>query len=145
MAVTYYRMRLSFKFCKDPSFGSGDISLFVTVFDLELKILLFSKTHKNAILSCNKYTLRLIFLNFFLWEWLEVLDLPQAKNNLEFRLLLASHEWVSGVLLLVNVSHIYFKIYESLNWNNSSFTTIPYFSYSILFHIYLGPLLSGNI
>ena len=44
-------MSLSFKFRKDPSFLLGDIPLFVTVYDLELKILSFSTPPKNAILS----------------------------------------------------------------------------------------------
>ena len=42
---------LSFKFCKDLSFCCGDILLFVTVYDLELKILSFLESQKNAILN----------------------------------------------------------------------------------------------
>ena len=37
--VKSYLMNLSFKFRKDPSFRWGDIPLFVTMYDLELKIL----------------------------------------------------------------------------------------------------------
>ena len=37
--INSYLMSLSLKFRKDPSFRSGDISLFVTVYDLELRIL----------------------------------------------------------------------------------------------------------
>ena len=44
LVVTSYLMSLSFKFCKDPSFRWGDIPLFVTMYDYELKLLLFSKT-----------------------------------------------------------------------------------------------------
>ena len=44
-------MNLSFKFRKDPIFRWGDISLFVAVYDLELKILSFLKPQKNAILN----------------------------------------------------------------------------------------------
>ena len=51
LVVTYYLINLSFKFCKDPRFRWGDILLFVAVYDLELEILSFSKTQKNAILS----------------------------------------------------------------------------------------------
>ena len=46
-------MSKSVKFRKDPSFRWGDIPLFVTMYDLELKILSFSKTQKNSIL-CGK-------------------------------------------------------------------------------------------
>ena len=46
-------MSKSFKFGKDPTFRSGDIPLFVTLYDLELKILSFSKTQKIGIL-CGK-------------------------------------------------------------------------------------------
>ena len=54
LVVKSYLMNLSFKFPKDPSFRWGDIPLFVTVYDLELKILSFLKPPKNAILSANK-------------------------------------------------------------------------------------------
>ena len=37
LVVTYYIMSLSSKFYKDLSFGWGDIQLFVTPYDLELK------------------------------------------------------------------------------------------------------------
>ena len=53
LVVTSYLMSLSFKFHKDPSFRWGDIPLFVTMYDLELKILSFSKPQKNSIL-CGK-------------------------------------------------------------------------------------------
>ena len=55
LVVKSYLMNLSFKFRKDPSFRWGDIPLFVTVYDLELKILSFSKKPKNTILSANKH------------------------------------------------------------------------------------------
>ena len=65
LVVKSYLMNLSFKFRKDPSFRWGDILLFVTMYDLELKILSFSKPPKNAILSAKKRTLRFIFFNIF--------------------------------------------------------------------------------
>ena len=58
-------MSLSFKFRKDPSFHWGDIPLFETVYDLEFKILSFSKPQKNKILSAKELTLRFVFFNFF--------------------------------------------------------------------------------
>ena len=61
LVVESYPMNLSIKFRKDPSFRRGDIPLFVTVYDLELKILSFSKPPKNTILSAKKRTLRFIF------------------------------------------------------------------------------------
>ena len=61
-------MKKSQKFRKDPSFRSGDISLFVTMYDLDLKSLSFSKTQKNSILSGKKRTLKIILLNFFFDE-----------------------------------------------------------------------------
>ena len=65
LVVKSYLMNLSFKFRKDPSFRWGDIPL-VTVYDLELKILSFSKKTKNAILtSAKKRTLRFIFFHIF--------------------------------------------------------------------------------
>ena len=42
--ITSYFMTLSFKFPKDMSFCWRDIPLFVTVYDLELEMLLFSNT-----------------------------------------------------------------------------------------------------
>ena len=39
--VNYYLMNLSFKFHKDPSFRWGDTALFVTLYDLEVKIVVF--------------------------------------------------------------------------------------------------------
>ena len=65
LVVKSYLVNLSFKFRKDPSFRWGDIQLFVTVYDLELKIISFSKPPKNAILSAKKRTLRFIFFNIF--------------------------------------------------------------------------------
>ena len=66
LVINSYLMSLSFKFRQDPSFRWGDIPLFVTVYDLELKILSFSNPSKNAILSGKKRTLRFIFFkNFF--------------------------------------------------------------------------------
>ena len=53
LVVKSYLMNLSFKFCKDPCFRWGDISLFVNVYDLKLKIIWFSNPPKNAILSAN--------------------------------------------------------------------------------------------
>ena len=44
LVVISYLMSLSFKFCKDPTFRWGDIPLFVTMYDYEPKLLLFSKT-----------------------------------------------------------------------------------------------------
>ena len=44
LVVISYLMSLSFKFCKDPTFYWGDIPLFVTMYDYEPKLLLFSKT-----------------------------------------------------------------------------------------------------
>ena len=46
-------MSKSLNFSKDPSFRWGDITLFVTMYDFELKISSFSKTQKNVIL-CGK-------------------------------------------------------------------------------------------
>ena len=57
-------MRKSLKFRKDPSFRWGDISLFVTMYDLDRKFLAFPETQKNAILSGKKGTLRIVFFNF---------------------------------------------------------------------------------
>ena len=51
LVVSQCLINLSFKFRKDPSFRWGDISLFVTVFDLELKILSSLTPKKNAILN----------------------------------------------------------------------------------------------
>ena len=65
LVVESYLINLSFKFRKDPTFRWGDIPLFVTMYDLELKILSFSKPPKNAILSAKKCTLRFIFFNIF--------------------------------------------------------------------------------
>ena len=53
------------KFCIDQSFRWKDISLFVTVYDLELEISSFSNPSKNAILNGKKRTLRFISNNFF--------------------------------------------------------------------------------
>ena len=93
LIVTSYLMSLNFKFRKDPSFFWGDIPLFVTLYDLKVKILSFSKTKKNAILSSKKHTLNFIFFNFFFWwERWEVRDLPHEKNGLEIRLIMTSHE-----------------------------------------------------
>ena len=61
LVVNSYLINLSFKFRKDLSFRWGDIPLFVTVHDLELKILSFSNPSKNAILSGKKHTLIFIF------------------------------------------------------------------------------------
>ena len=61
LVVKFYLVNLSLKFRKDPSFRWGDIPLFVTVYDLELRILSFSNPSKNAILSGKKRTLRFIF------------------------------------------------------------------------------------
>ena len=68
-------MRKSLKFRKDPSFRWGDISLFVTMYDLDLKCSSFSKTQKNAILSDKKRTLRFIFFKTFFDEngWTSVI------------------------------------------------------------------------
>ena len=68
LLITSYLIRKSLKFRKDPSFRWGDISLFVTMYDLDLKFLSFSKTKKNSILSDKKRTLRIIFFNFFFDE-----------------------------------------------------------------------------
>ena len=65
LVINSYLMSLSFKFCKDLSFCWGDIPLFVTVYDLELKILSFLNPPKNAILSAKKRTLRFIFFKIF--------------------------------------------------------------------------------
>ena len=66
---------------KHPSFGWEDIPLFVSMYDLELKILLFSATQKNAILSSKKCTLRFIFFNFFYWWLLPMTATPQLMLN----------------------------------------------------------------
>ena len=68
LVITSYLKSKSLKFRKDPSFCWGDISLFVTVYDLELKILSFLKTQKNAILNGKKRTLRFIFFKTFFDE-----------------------------------------------------------------------------
>ena len=47
--ITFYLMSKCFKFGKDPTFRWGDIPLFVTLYDLELELLSFSKTPKNAL------------------------------------------------------------------------------------------------
>ena len=62
--VSLCPMNLSL-FRKDPSFSWGDISLFVTLYNLELKISSFSNLPKNAILSSKKCNLRFIFFKFF--------------------------------------------------------------------------------
>ena len=41
LVITSYLMSKSLKFRKDPSFRWGDISLFVTMYDFDLKILSF--------------------------------------------------------------------------------------------------------
>ena len=85
-------MSLSFKFRQDPSFRWGDIPLFVTVYDLELKILSFSIPSKNAILSGKKRTLRFIFFIFFLMIILRNLLSDKQNIGLKIRHLLASHK-----------------------------------------------------
>ena len=47
LVITTYLMSLSFKFHKDLSFRWGDISLFVTVYDLELKYYHFQTPQKT--------------------------------------------------------------------------------------------------
>ena len=49
--ITLYLIRKSLKFRKDPSFRWGDISLFVTMYDLDQNFLSFSNPPKNAILN----------------------------------------------------------------------------------------------
>ena len=73
--INTYLMRKSLKFRKDPSFRWGEISLFVTMYDLDLKCSSFSKTQKNAILSDKKRTLRFIFFKTFFDEngWTSVI------------------------------------------------------------------------
>ena len=44
LVVISYLMSLSFRFCKEPTFHWGGIPLFVTMYDYEPKLLLFSKT-----------------------------------------------------------------------------------------------------
>ena len=61
-------MRLSFEFRKDPSFRWGDIQLFVTVYDLELKILLFSKTKKKRNFKQQKTLPKIYLLQFIFNE-----------------------------------------------------------------------------
>ena len=61
-------MSLSFKFRKDRSFRWGDIQLFVTKYDLELKILSFSKPPKNAFLSAKICTLKFVFVIIFFYD-----------------------------------------------------------------------------
>ena len=61
LVVESYLINLCFKFRKDPTFRGGDFPLFVTMYDLEQKILSFSKPPKNAILSAKKRTLRITF------------------------------------------------------------------------------------
>ena len=46
LVFTSYLLIISVKFRKDPSFRWGDILLFLTMYNLELKILWFSKTQK---------------------------------------------------------------------------------------------------
>ena len=65
LVVSLYLMSLSFKFRKDPSFRLGDIPLFVTMYDLELKILSFKK---KSNLGTKKLTLIFIFSNFFFYN-----------------------------------------------------------------------------
>ena len=49
--INLYLMKKRLKFRKDPSFRWGDISLFVTMYDLDQNFLSFSKPPKNAILN----------------------------------------------------------------------------------------------
>ena len=55
------------QFHYDPSFRWGDIALFVTMYDLELKILSFLQSQKNAILNVKIWyfldTIYLILIN----------------------------------------------------------------------------------
>ena len=108
--INSYLIRKSLKFRKDPSFRWGDIWLFVTMYDLDLKFLSFSKTRKSAILSGKKRTLLQFF---FWWERWEVCDLPYAKNGLEIRLILTSHEWIEWTR--IEESHLHF-IMECTFW-----------------------------
>ena len=55
LVITSYLMSKSLKFQKDPSFRSRDISLFVTMYDFELKILSFLKPQKKSQHGCGKW------------------------------------------------------------------------------------------
>ena len=48
LLIASYLMRKSLKFCKDPSFWWGDISLFVTMSDLDLKFLSLKNKQKKT-------------------------------------------------------------------------------------------------
>ena len=47
LLIASYLMTKSLKFRKDPSFRWGDVSLFVTMSDLDLKFLSFKKKQKT--------------------------------------------------------------------------------------------------
>ena len=107
------------KFHQDLSFRWGDIPLFVTVYDLGLKILSFSNPSKNAILSGKKRTLRFIFFKFFLIIMIRNLLSDEQKKRFEnptfigltwlsrMNTIWGNHLPISnGVTLLVHISHM---------------------------------------
>ena len=66
LMVKSYLMNLNFKFRKDPSFRWGDIPLFVTMYNLEDKTIVFFQPELGSKVKplflkfwCNKYTLNL--------------------------------------------------------------------------------------
>ena len=83
--ITLHLIRKSLKFRKDPSFRWGDIPLFVTMYDLELKTLLFSKTKITVILSNKKQTLRIIFFYFFLMKTVNSPWSATSKKQIRIR------------------------------------------------------------
>ena len=119
LVINSYHMSLNFKFRKDPRFCWGDIPVFVTMYDLELKILSFSNPPKNAILSGKKRTLRFIFFKFFLIIIFKNLLSDKQKKRFEnptfisltrvsrMNMIWGNHLHISnGGLLLVNISHM---------------------------------------
>ena len=123
--ITSYLLSKSIKFLKDPSFPWGDIPLFVTAYDIELKILSFSKTKKRHFVRQNLPPR--ICQTYYLIQYyaLYTFYLINKKNCLKIRHLLASHEWVewtrfeeshlhifNGVTVLVNVSHLHYACFN---------------------------------
>ena len=125
LVVIVYFLSLSLKFREDPSFRWGDIPLFVTLYDLELKKILFSKPPKNAILNSKKRTLRFIFLNFFfdnkhytpfIWWTKKTVWKPTFIGLTQVsrvNRIWGNHRNIfNGVTVLVNISHIFSKCKE---------------------------------
>ena len=78
-----------------PSFRWGDISLFVTMYDFDLRILSFLKPQKKRHFVRQNLPPRNCQSNYFIWySALDIFYLINKKNGLKIPHFLASHEWV---------------------------------------------------